>query len=128
MKWPTLICPLCEGVLRNTDVYPGRPVVCPTCGAKLQLPVRRGRLEALIGLCITLAICYVLGLSPAWFAAATVLLWFPIFVTWGFILGRIVPPRFEAYKPQDSCESKFLSLGLSGQSSRRTKGHPRRER
>ena len=112
MKRPTLTCPFCEGMLRNTDVYYGKPVVCPTCGASLRPPRRRGRLEALTGLCITLAICYSLGLSPAWFAVAAVLLWFPAFLISIFISGRIVPVRFEAYKPKARYESGILSLGL----------------
>ena len=106
MRWPTLKCPFCQGILRNTDVYPGRPVVCPICEAKLQPSIGQGRLSALIGLCLTVAICYFLGVSREWFLVATVLLWFPVFVIWGFIFARMVPPRFETF------DSQFISLDL----------------
>lgn len=115
--WPRLECPFCQGVLRNTDVYPARPVVCPTCGAKLQPSIREGRLSGLIGLCLTLAICYLLGLSGVWFVVATILLWFPIFVIWGFFFVRLRRPRFETYDPQIGFGPKFISLGLSKPSS-----------
>jgi hypothetical protein len=113
MKWPTLKCPFCPGILRNTDVYPGRPVVCPSCGAKLQPPTNRGRLLALVGLCLTVAICYLGGVSSEWFLVAVVLLWFPIYVISGFVFGRIVPPRFEAFDPQTGhLPKKLISLDL----------------
>jgi hypothetical protein len=93
-------------------VYPGRPVVCPTCGANLQPSTRRGRLEALIGLCFSVAICYLLGLSREWFLVTTILLWFPVFVVCGYLLGRIVPPVFEAFDPQTGHLPKLISLDL----------------
>ena len=112
MKWPTLKCPFCHGVLRNTDVYPGKPVVCPTCGAKLQPPTSRGRLSLLVGFCFSAAICYFFGLSPIWFVVATIVLWFPITVIWLYFLGRIVPPVFEAFDPQTGHLPKLTSLDL----------------
>src|SRR5580698_4098860 len=112
MKWPTLKCPFCQGILRNTDVYPGKPVVCATCGAKLQPSIGQGRLLGLIGLCLTVIICYLLGLSGMWFAVATVLLWFPIFVVVGHIIGRVIPPRFETFDPQTGHLPRPISLGL----------------
>src|SRR5580698_100509 len=89
----------------------------PTCGAKLQPSTRRGRLEALIGLCFTVAICYFLGLSREWFLVTTVLLWFPMFVVCGYLLGRIVPPVFEAFDPQTGHLPKLISLDLHDASS-----------
>jgi hypothetical protein len=117
MKWPTLNCPFCQGTLRNTDVYPGKPVVCPTCAAKLQPSTSRGRLSLLVGFCLSAAICYFFGLSPTWFVAATIVLWFPITVIWLHFFGRIVPPVFEAFDPQTGHLPKFISLDLPDPSS-----------
>jgi hypothetical protein len=101
MKWPTLKCPFCGGILPNTEVYPDRPLVCPTCAAQLQSSEHQLWLSGFIALCITLAALYFLGLRGAWFAFATILLWFPVYVFWDFIFLRIVPPRFESYHPKD---------------------------
>lgn len=101
MKWPTLKCPFCGGILRNTEVYPGRPLVCPSCAAKLQHSRAQLRLSGLIALCITLALLYFLGIKRVWLVVATVLLWFPLCIVWEFVFVRIVPPRFEAYVPKD---------------------------
>lgn len=91
-------------------------MVCPTCGAKLQPSIGQGRLSALIGLCFTVAICYFLGLSSEWFLIATILLWFPVFVICGFIIARVVPPRFETF-------DSFTSLGLLDTPSTRGDSH-----
>lgn len=101
MKWPTLNCPLCGGVLRNTDLHRGMPLVCPTCDAKLQHSSHQLWLPGFIALCIDLAILYFVGLRDIWLAVATILLWFPVYVICDFIFVRMVPPRFEAYTPKD---------------------------
>ncbi len=101
MNWPTLRCPFCGGILRNTDLHRGMPLVCPTCQAKLQHSMTQRRLSGFIALCIDLAICYFVGFRGIWLAVATILSWFPVLVIWDFIFVRIVPPRFEAYAPKD---------------------------
>jgi len=101
MKWPTLNCPFCGGTLRNTDVYPGRPIVCPDCKAQLQPSDRQMWLSGFIALCIVIAVLYLFDVSGVWLIVATILLWFPAYVIWAFVFVRIVPPRFEAYVPKD---------------------------
>jgi len=113
MKWPVLRCPYCEGILRNTDVYPRHAIPCPTCGAKLQPSLRQGYLSGVIALCCTVAACYLVGLSGFWLILATVLFWFPVFVIWEFIFVRIAKPRFEAFDPPND----VISLGLQDDSS-----------
>jgi hypothetical protein len=101
MKWPTLKCPFCGGLLRNAEVYPGRPLVCPTCAARLQPSEHQQWLSGFIALCITLAVLYFLGVRGIWLFVGTIVLWFPVYLMWGFIFMRMVTPRFEAYIPKD---------------------------
>ncbi len=101
MKWPTLKCPFCRGILRNTELHTGPPFVCPSCGAELQYSRRELWLSGFIALCITVAVLHLLGLRARWLVIATIVLWFPIYVAWEFIFVRILPPRFEAYTPKN---------------------------
>ena len=101
MKWPILKCPFCGGVLRNTDVLPGKAVVCPSCAAQLQQSDRQLQLYGLIALSITLAGLCLLNVRGIWLVTATILLWFPVYVICCSVLDRIVPPRFEVYVPKD---------------------------
>jgi hypothetical protein len=110
MNQPILKCPFCQGFLRNTNIYPGRPLVCGTCRAKLQRSIGQLRLSALVGLCFTVAICYFFGVSREWFLVATILLWFPVYVIWDSIFVRVTPPRFETF-------DSFISLDLHDPSS-----------
>lgn len=87
--------------MRNTDVLPGKPIVCPTCTTELQPSERQLWLSVLIALCISLALAHLLYLKGVWFAVVTIVLWFPVSVIWHFVFVRIVPPRFEAYVPKD---------------------------
>jgi hypothetical protein len=107
MKWPLLKCPFCGGTLRNSDVLPGKPLLCPACGAKLQPARGQLRLSALVALCLSIAFAYVLGIRGPWLILAVVLFWFPVGIVWEFIFARIVPPRFEAYVPKDYNGSLF---------------------
>jgi hypothetical protein len=114
MKWPILKCPFCAGILPNSDHHPGKPIRCPRCAALLQPSTSRGALSAFIGLCFTLVVCYLLGLSGAWFFVAAMVLWFPVFVVWEFIFERLTPPRFETYvPPPPGLGYKIISLGLN---------------
>lgn len=101
MKWPTLKCPFCGGRLRNTELYPGRPIVCPDCGAELQPSDRQMWLYGLGALFTLMAVLYFLDVSGVWFIVATILLWFPVYLIWMFFFDRVFPPRFEAYVPKD---------------------------
>jgi hypothetical protein len=101
MKWPTLNCPFCGGILRNTDLHKGEPLICPVCGAKLQHSTSQLHLSGFIALCVALLVLYLLGLRGIWLVVTTVLVWFPVYVAWDFVFTRIVPPRFEAYVPKD---------------------------
>ncbi len=97
MRWPTLKCPFCGGILPNTEVWPNRPLTCPTCSRQLQLEKRQGYFSALIALGLTVLLAYFSGLRGFWLIGASALLWFPVFLVWEFIFARIVPTRFEPY-------------------------------
>jgi len=97
MKWPVLTCPFCRGRLPNEEVWPGKPLVCPTCSQELQPEMRQLYLAGVIGLGLTFGGSYLFGLRGLWLVAATVVLWFPITLAWDFIFVRIKPPRFEKY-------------------------------
>jgi uncharacterized paraquat-inducible protein A len=100
MKWPTLKCPFCSGLLRNTDLHRGEPIVCPSCDAKLQHSTSQMYVSALIALCIVVAVLYFLGVRGIGLTVGTVVLWFPAYVVWEFIYSRIVPTRFETHLPK----------------------------
>lgn len=81
----------------NTELYPNRPLVCPTCAAELQPSTRQMQLSGFIALCLTVALGYGFGLRGLWLVAATIVFWFPIYIVWEFIFARIVPTRFERW-------------------------------
>ena len=101
MKRPVMKCPFCGGTLRNTDLHPGRPVVCPSCKTELQASDAQLWLSGFIALCITATCLYFMGVRGVWFFVAVVVLWFPAYVIWDYIFLLIVPPRFEAFVPKD---------------------------
>lgn len=126
--WPTLKCPLCGGVLPNREVklnplfgrvlpntngqviklnYP--VVTCPTCSQPLQFARWEQALDGLIALGLAVVLSLLLGIRGLWLVGAAVVLWFPMVVIWEAILGRIMPPHFEAYVPK---EIPKLSLSL----------------
>ena len=102
MKWPILKCPFCGGRLPNTQVWPNRPLTCPTCSRELQPEMRQLYLSGLIGLGLTMVLVYLLGLRGLWFFGGVVFLWFPVCLVWDFIYVRIATPRFEPYGGKDS--------------------------
>jgi hypothetical protein len=102
MRWPTLKCPFCGGILPNREVRPGTPLKCPTCSRLLQPARWQLRLSGLIALGLTVALSRLFGIQGFWLLAATVILWFPVYVAWDFAFMRLVTPRFEAYMPKDS--------------------------
>ena len=94
-------CPFCGGVIPNEDLRIGQPVTCPTCSRQLQMARWQLYLSGLIALGLTLAGCHIiLDLRGFWLGVATLILWFPVYVVWDFMFLRILPPRFEAYVPQ----------------------------
>lgn len=101
MKWPILNCPFCDGRLRNAEIYPGRPIVCPDCKVKLQPSDRQMWLSGFIAFCIDLTIMYLGGLRDVPLGVATIFLWFPFYVICDFFFVRIVKPQFEPYVPKD---------------------------
>ena len=101
MKWPLLSCPFCNATLDNTKVRHGKPVVCPSCSARLQPSTRQIDLGNLIALAITIGLCYLFGLRGFWLLAASVVLWFPVLVVWTFVFLRLVRPRFKPYVAKD---------------------------
>ena len=101
MKWPTLNCPFCGGRLRNTELYPGRPIVCPDCAAELQPSDCQMWLYGVGALITLMAVLYFLDVSGVWFVVGTILLWFPAYIILMFFFDRIFPPHFEAYVPRD---------------------------
>jgi hypothetical protein len=114
MKWPILKCPFCAGILPNSELYPGKPLKCPKCAALLQPSRSQGLLSAFIGLCFTLVVCYLVGLSGGWFFIAAIVLWFPVFVVCNFVFVRLTPPRFETYVPAPpGLGYRLISLGLN---------------
>ncbi len=97
MKWPVLTCPFCRGRLPNEQLWPGKPLVCPTCSQELQLERRQLHLSGTIALALTVVACYVFGARGLWLLAASVVFWFPIFVVWEFISSHLMPTRFEKF-------------------------------
>jgi hypothetical protein len=65
-------------------------------------------MSGLVGLCITIVLAFWLTSAWPWFLVVTVLLWFPVYVTWDFIFARIVPSKFEAYVPKDQTGAKLF--------------------
>jgi hypothetical protein len=105
MRWPLLKCPLCGGILPNSELKPGKPLCCPDCSREWQPSRWQLRLSGLIALCLTIGICLLAGLRGFWLLGAIVLFWFPAFVAWDFVFVRLVPPAFEAYRAKDSRKS-----------------------
>ena len=99
MKWPVLKCPACNATLDNNKVRVGKPLVCPSCSAELQLSERQGYKVELFAVAITPFICYLFGLRGLWLLLVSVVMWFPVFVGCLFVFYRIVPPKFEPYRP-----------------------------
>ena len=98
MKWPTLKCPFCGGVLPNSELWPNRPMTCPSCSKELQLEKRQGYISASMALGLTVLLTHLgLGVSGAWLIPCAVLLWIPVFVIWEYIGAFIFPTRFEPY-------------------------------
>src|SRR5579862_7768945 len=97
-------CPFCGGVIRNEGLRIGQPAVtCPNCSRQLQSARWQLHLSGLIALGLTVAVCRIaLNLGGVRLLAATGMLWFPVYVVWDFIFLRILPPRFEAYVPEDT--------------------------
>jgi hypothetical protein len=112
MNWPTLTCPFCRGRLPNEKVWPGKPLICPTCSQELQPEDRQLHISGTIALGLTLAGCYLFGLRGLWLVGAVVVLWFPIYIAWEFIFVRIVPPRFEKYQSAEKSTEKYITLHL----------------
>jgi len=119
MKWPVLKCPICNATLDNREVRHGKPLVCPSCSASLQPSSRQGNIGGLAALAIAICICYLFGLRGLWLLVASVIIWFPVGVVWMFVFYRIVPPRFEPYRPPSPLpplptppwkEEKFITL------------------
>jgi len=108
MKWPTLKCPFCAGILRNTEVYPGRPLVCPACQAQLQPSDKQLWMSVGIALLISVALAYLVTDRWLWLLVIAILLWFPISIAWHFLFVRIVPPKFEAYIPKDQTGTELF--------------------
>ena len=107
--------------MRSTDVRPGKPLVCPTCAAKLQPSRAQLRLSEVVALCLSIGLGYLLGLRGVWLAVFVVIFWFPVGMIWHFIFVRIAPPRFEAYEPRpplpwEAGRFTTLSLGDRGDS------------
>lgn len=108
MKWPTLKCPFCGGILPNREARPGKPLTCPVCSRQLQPSRWQMRLSGVIALILTIALCRFLGVHGFWLPAAIIALWFPICVIWDFVFVRIVSPKFEAYGRKDSSSHSRL--------------------
>lgn len=111
MKWPILKCPFCGGRLRNTELRIGKPLVCPTCAAKLQFSTSQINLDAVVGLLLSAALAYLMGIRGVWLIATTLLFWFPVGLIWEFVSWRIIPPRFEGYVPKGYDVKKGLFGG-----------------
>lgn len=113
MKWPVLKCPICNATLDNNKVRAGKPLVCPSCSAELQPSTRQARIGELGALAITIGICYWFGLSWLWLLVVTVVMWFPVFVAWMFVVDRIRPVQFEPYSslpPLPWKDPEFVTL------------------
>jgi len=96
--WPTLNCPFCNGILPNTEVRRGKPLLCPSCSAQLQASNRQLDLVNVIALVVATLLSYSLGIRGYWLVLAVVLLWFPVLVGCSFVFYRLVRPRFERYE------------------------------
>lgn len=110
MKWPTLKCPFCGSILPNRQYKARTPLICPGCSEPLRLARWYLHVTSFSALVLTLVICLLLGLRGFWLLAATIVLWFPVDVAWNFLVGRIVPPKFERYPPSDSGSHSSLDL------------------
>ena len=87
-------------MISSTWLKPVGPVACPVCLRQLQFAGWQLYLSGLISIGLTIALCSFVGLRGAKLFAATVGLWFPVYIVWDFIFLRIVPPKFEAYVPR----------------------------
>jgi hypothetical protein len=119
MKWPVLKCPTCNATLDNNKVRVGKPLVCPSCSAELQPSERQAYIGELAAIAIAICISYLFGLRGLWLLGASVVMWFPIAMAWVFVFVRIVPPKFESYRPLPTLpqlptppwkEPKFVTL------------------
>jgi hypothetical protein len=65
------------------------------------------------GTALTVLICFLSGLRGLWLLIVTAASWFPISLSFTFLLNRVIPPPLEAYRPEDDLERKDSGSGLS---------------
>ncbi len=104
VRWPTLRCPFCGGVLRNHEYSGTKPIVCPSCSARLQLANSQVDLTNVVAVAIAIGSSYLLGFRGLRLVFLSILLFAPAFLLFGFFYSRFVPPKFEAY-PNENGDS-----------------------
>ena len=108
MRWrPLLKCPFCGGALRNEELYPGKPLVCPSCSQPLQIATWHAQLNGYIALVLTLILCLLLGFRGIQLFVSTVILWLPVRIIWAFVSIQIFGLRFESYTKEKAGISLF---------------------
>jgi hypothetical protein len=107
--WPKLKCPACGAVIPNTLVRPSGPITCPSCSQQLQIKSWYGNLITSVPVGMALLLSYVLGMRGLRFVFASVVLYFPLLIAWTFIFVRVIPSRFEPYKPRKKADPKESS-------------------
>ena len=101
MNWrPKLKCPVCGQIIPNTQFRPAGPITCPSCSRQLSVASWHLKLTTRVPIVLTLALCYFVGFRGFRYVIASVLLYFPVFLAWTFLLVRLIPPRFEPYEPK----------------------------
>src|SRR5665213_3363375 len=102
MRWPTLKCPFCGGILPNREVRFRKPFTCPSCSRQLRFSRRYLRLVWWTSVALTFAICFLIGFRGWELIVAVLVLWLPVDLVWTYLFKRIIPPPLEAYVPKNS--------------------------
>lgn len=89
-------CPRCGAHVPSAHP-PGRPFVCPQCGAELQHEVRGARRGGYLALALACVIALAFGARGWWLLVWGLALWFPSILAIASVELRYFPPKLEPW-------------------------------